>query len=170
MTIHPEHPFDDGQRDPARQLRGRLGSRVCLLTSGDGRRRAGWTVSAVLLVDGQPWRVLTLVDPDSDLCERAEQTGRAVLHLLEGGQHFLADAFAGLAPAPGGPFTLTSWEQTEAGPRIAGQQNWAELSLESAQDLGWSRQLVFTIDQAHAGEDSAPLHHLRGRYRTLGGE
>ncbi|MEL4505554.1 flavin reductase [Luteococcus sp. H138] len=168
MSIHPEHPFDDGRREPARQLRARLGSRVCLLTAGEGRTRAGWTVSAVLLVDGDPWRVLALVDPDSDLCERAEGTGCAVLHLLADDHRFLADAFAGLAPAPGGPFTLASWEQCGAGPRLMEVANWAELSLESAQDLGWSRQLVFTVDEAHTGTDEAPLHHLRGRYRTLG--
>lgn len=42
MTIHAEHPFANPDRDAARQLRGRLGSRVGLLTAGAGReRRAG---------------------------------------------------------------------------------------------------------------------------------
>ncbi|MEL4356754.1 MULTISPECIES: flavin reductase family protein [unclassified Luteococcus] len=167
MTIHSQHPFDDGRREAARQLRGRLGSRVCLLTAGGPGQRAGWTVSAALIVDGDPWRVLALVDPDSDLCELAESTTRCALHLLSDGQQYLADAFAGLAPAPGGPFRLADWEQSTHGPRLAGAENWALLTLESAATLGWSRQLVFTVDEAHAGADPAPLHHLRGRYRSL---
>lgn len=168
MTIHSEHPFANPARDAARQLRGRLGSRVSLLTAGAGRERAGWTVSSVLLADGDPWRVLALVDPDSDLCERIEQTRSAVLQLLTSGDEYLADAFAGLAPAPGGAFKLAEWEQTEAGPRLAKAGNWATLGLEAADDLGWSRRLTFTVAEAHADSDDAPLHHLRGRYRTLG--
>lgn len=169
MTIHTSHPFANPSRDAARQLRGRLGARVGLLTAGRERGRAGWTVSSLLFVDGDPWRLLALVDPDSDLCDRVEQDGRAVLHLLSAGDEYLADAFAGLAPAPGGPFRLGEWEETDAGPRLVTALNWALLSLEEADDLGWSRRLTFTVDEAHAGPDEAPLHHLRGRYRTLEG-
>lgn len=169
MTIHAEHPFANPDRDAARQLRGRLGSRVGLLTAGAGRERAGWTVSSLLLADGDPWRALALVDPDSDLCERIEQTGSAVLQLLGSGDEYLADAFAGLAPAPGGIFRLAAWEQTSAGPRLVAAENWALLGLEAADDLGWSRRLTFTVNEAHTGADDAPLHHLRGHYRTLEG-
>ncbi len=167
MTIHSEHPFADASRDAARQLRGRLGTRVSVFTAGEGRQRAGWTVSSLVVVGGDPWRVVAYLDPDCDLTERVEQTGRAVVQLLDAGDKYLADAFAGIAPAPGGVFTLGEWEQTDHGPRLASSQNWASLELESATDLGWSRQLVFTVDQAHAGADDAPLHHVRGRYLVL---
>lgn len=167
MTIHAEHPFMDPDREAARQLRGRLGGRVTLLTTGEGRRRAGLTVSSLLVVDGPQWRTLALADPDADFTDRVEETGRAVVHFLDDGQQYLADAFAGRAPAPGGPFTLATWTQTAAGPRLSDSQNWAELTLESADDLGWSRQLVFTVDHATAGEDESPLHHIRGRYRNI---
>lgn len=166
MTIHTQHPFANPHREAARQLRGRMGGRVTLITAGEGRQRAGWTVSAALFVDGDPWRVLALVDPDSRLAERVEETGRAVIQLLDAQHRYLADAFAGLAPAPGGPFTLAQWQQTPCGPRLADAANWALLHLEEASDLGWSRQLVFTIDEAAAGTDDAPLHHVRGRYTT----
>ncbi|GAA1394072.1 flavin reductase family protein [Luteococcus peritonei] len=167
MTIHAEHPFADSSREAARQLRGRLGGRVTLLTAGEGRERAGWTVSSLAVVGGDPWRVVAFLDPDCDFVERVEQSGRAVLQLLDGGHQYLADAFAGTAPAPGGVFTLADWEQTAYGPRLAGAQNWATLELESATDLGWSRQLVLAVVEAGAGEDPAPLHHVRGRYRVL---
>lgn len=167
MTIHSEHPFADASREAARQLRGRLGTRVSVFTAGEGRQREGWTVSSLAVVGGEPWRVVAFVDPDCDLTERAEQTGRAVVQLLDGPDRYLADAFAGTAPAPGGVFTLGSWEQTDHGPRLASSANWAALELERASDLGWSRQLVFTVVHAHAGADDAPLHHVRGHYRVL---
>ena len=60
--------------------------------------------------------LLALVDPDSDLADRVRETGTAVVQLLEWPHRDLAEAFAGLAPAPGGMFTLGSWDDTEWGP------------------------------------------------------
>ncbi|WP_394275850.1 flavin reductase family protein [Luteococcus sp.] len=167
MTIHASHPFADDQRDQARALRGRLGGRVCLLTAGEGRARAGWTVSSLLLVDGPQWQVVAMVDPDSDLAERIGQTGRAVLHLLEGPHRYLADVFAGLAPAPGGAFRGKGWTQTNHGPRLDEVGNWAALELEHSTELGWSQALVLRVVEAVTDADPQPLHHVRGHYRTL---
>ena len=83
MTIHTGHPFDDGSRDAARQLRARLGGRVTVFTSGSERTRAGWTVSSLSVVAGDPWRVVCFVDPDCDLADRVEQTGTAVCQFLD---------------------------------------------------------------------------------------
>ena len=72
MTIHSEHPFLEPERDPVRQLRGRLGGAVTLWTSGTGDGpldRAGLTVTSVLVANGEPPRLLALLDPDSDLAE-----------------------------------------------------------------------------------------------------
>ena len=46
MTIHSSHPFADGERDEVRRLRGRLGGAVTLWTTGEGRSRAGLTVTS----------------------------------------------------------------------------------------------------------------------------
>lgn len=167
VTIHTSHPFAGGQRDQARALRGRLGGRVCLLTAGEGRTRAGWTVSSLLLVDGPQWQVVAMVDPDCDLAERIEQTGRAVLHLLEGPQRYLADVFAGQAPAPGGAFRGDGWTQTEHGPRLDEVGNWATLELDHSTEVGWSLACVLRVVEAATDADAQPLHHVRGRYRTL---
>ena len=167
MTIHSAHPFDDGSREAARQLRARLGGRVTAFTAGTGALRAAWTVSSVAVVAGDPWRVVCFVDPDCDLADRVAEDGTAVWHLLDDGDQRLADQMAGLAPAPGGVFRGDGWEQTPWGPRHTSTANWAGLRLESSREVGWLRELTFVVEQAAVGDDPQPLHHARGRYLAV---
>ena len=109
MTIHSEHPFlpPEEDRSPVRRLRGRVGSPVTLWTAYDrGRHPVGLTVSSALVAHGDPGWELGLVDPDSDLWAAVERAGRLAVSVLRWPHRSLADAFAGVAPAPGGPFRL----------------------------------------------------------------
>lgn len=167
MTIHSEHPFADpeGERDAVRRLRGRLGGTVTLWTSGSGRDRAGLTVSSLMVANGDPARVLALVDPDSDLAAAAQETGRVVVQLLEWPHRDLAEAFAGLAPAPGGLFRLGSWTDTAWGPLLDGVSAWVGLAVDAeAPEVGWSLLLTGTVEHVEVGEEAQPLVHRRGRY------
>lgn len=168
MTIHTEHPFEtpDGDRDPVRRLRARVGSTVSLWTAGEGVERAGLTVSSYLVAAGDPGRVVALLHPESDLLDRLEDTGTAVVALLGQRDREVADAFAGVMPAPGGPFRLTQWEQTEWGPRPLTVATWAGVRLDAgaSHDVGWSRLVEATIEHLAVGDDAAPLVHRRGRY------
>lgn len=172
MTIHREHPFSEpeDERDPVRRLRGRIGGTVSLWTAGEGAHRAGLTVSSYLVAAGEPARVLAILHPDSDLFERLEETGRAVVQLLEWRQRDLAEVFAGLMPAPGGPFRAATWEQTEWGPRLVGASAWAgvrvdDSSVAAPRDLGWSTLVEAVIDHVEIGPEDRPLVHRRGRYQ-----
>ena len=168
MTIHSDHPFLDPEADPVRQLRGRLGGAVSLWTSGSGRRsRAGLTVSSLMVAGGDDGRVLALLDPDSDLRHRLEDTGRGVVHLLQWEHRQLAEAFAGQFPAPGGPFTLAEWEDTTHGPRLLSSPTWAMVEAESFTTVGWSDLATTRIVDLTIGDDEAPLEHRRGRYRRV---
>lgn len=164
MTIHSENPFLDPEPDPVRRLRGRLGGAVTLWTSGDESDRAGLTVSSLMVANGEPARVLALVDPDSDFADALARTGRAVVQLLAWEHRDLADAFAGTAPAPGGLFRQAAFEQTSWGPRLLGADTWAGVSLESSTDVGWSSLVTCTVDEVSLGDDVPPLVHRRGRY------
>jgi flavin reductase (DIM6/NTAB) family NADH-FMN oxidoreductase RutF len=164
MTIHTEHPFLDPDADPVRRLRGRLGGAVTLWTSGSDPR-AGLTVSSVMVAGGEPGRLLALVDPDSDLRSVLEQTGRAVVQLLEWVHRDLAEAFAGQLPSPGGPFRMGEWEQTEYGPRLASATTWAVVELESVEPVGWSDLVIARVADVVLGDDGEPLVHRRGRYQ-----
>jgi len=164
VTIHADHPFLDPDPDPARRLRGRLGGAVTLWTSGEADTRAGLTVSSLMVAAGEPASVLALLDPDADLTDRLHETGTAVVHLLQWRDRPLADAFAGVTPAPGGAFRLGGWEQTEWGPRLTTAGSWAGVRLGEVREVGWSSLVTCTIDSVSLGDDDAPLVHRRGRY------
>ena len=172
MTIHGDHPFlpPESERSPVRRLRGRLPSPVGLWTSSYAGKRSGLTVSSMLVADGDPGVVLGLIDPDSDLWGTLRQAKTAVVSLLGGPHQQLADAFGYVAPAPGGPFRMIEWIDTEWGPAPVGVSTWAGCRLLSPdpEEIGWSLQVQLEI--AHVEllpDDIPPLIHRRGRYTTL---
>lgn len=175
VTIHSEHPFatPEGDRDPLRRFRGRMPSAVSIITTGAGRDREGWTVSSVLVSEGEPDQVLALLDPDSDLADElaaAADPVRISVNLLGYRDRDLAEAFARVAPAPGGPFTLGQWTDTEWGPRLTTATAWLGATLVNSDmvNIGWAQLLVGTVEAIEVG-DSAAMTHLRGRYRDLSG-
>ena len=119
-----------------------------------------------------PARALGLLDPDSDLAEALTRTGTAVVQLLAWRHRDLADAFAGVAPAPGGSFRLGRWTDTPWGPVLDGVPAWAGIRCEGpGTPVGWSRLVDGALEHAvllpedvEAGEADAPLVHRRGRY------
>ena len=171
MTIHSAHPFlePEGERDPVRRLRGRLGGVVTLWTSGDGSERAGLTVSSMMVANGEEPRLLALVDPDSDLLDRLRETGTVVVQVLGWGDRDLADVFAGTAPAPGGPFRMADFEQTPWGPRLVHAHTWTGARLLEETPVGWSVLVTCAIDEVTVGDDDPPLVHRRGRYQRPAG-
>jgi flavin reductase (DIM6/NTAB) family NADH-FMN oxidoreductase RutF len=168
VTIHSGHPFlpPEDERDPARRLRGRIGATVSLWTTGGAGDRAGLTVSSYLVAPGEPPHMLALLDPDSDLAERLLQTRTAVVQLLEWRHRDLADAFAGMAPAPGGAFKLGEWTDTEWGPRLVDASSWAGVRLvqETPRDVGWSMLFDAVVEEIDLAPEHQPLVHRRGRY------
>ena len=164
MTIHASHPFADPDPDPVRRLRGRLGGVVSLMTAGAAPARAGLTVSSLMVANGEPARLLALVDPDSDLYDVLTDTRRAVVQLLSWPQRDLAEAFAGTAPAPGGPWRLAAFEDTSWGPRVVDASTWVGVRLESDAEVGWSRLLTCVIETIAVGDDPEPLVSRRGRW------
>lgn len=166
MTIHAGHPFAEPPeaRDAARRLRGRLGGTVSLWTAGTGSGRAGLTVSSLMVATGSPAQVLGLVDPDSDLFDALETSGRGVVQLLRWPQRELADMFAGVSPAPGGLFTQAAFVDTDWGPRLEAATTWAGVELEAAEEVGWSMLVRCRIAHVELGDDGQPLVHRRGRY------
>lgn len=167
MTIHGGHPFAQpaGDRDQVRRLRGRLGGAVTLWLTGTGAARAGLTVSSLMVAGGEPGRVLGLIDPDSDLADELAETGVAVVALLEWPHRDLAEAFAGVAPAPGGLFAQAEFTDTEWGPLPAGVTTWAGVRVEDVREVGWSQLVTARVETITIGDEDRPLEHRRGRYR-----
>jgi flavin reductase (DIM6/NTAB) family NADH-FMN oxidoreductase RutF len=163
VTISPSDPFatPDHLRSPVRRLRGRLPAAVTLWTAPGP---AGLTVSSTLVVDGEPGRLIGIVDEESELWEALEKTGRFAVTALTSDDRQLADRFAGLMPAPGGLFAGGGWIETGYGPVPAGHATWAGCRLDGARPLGWGLLVEATVDTVEIGEAVAPLVHHRGRY------
>lgn len=172
MTIHSEHPFlpPDGERNQVRRLRGRMPAPVTVWTAELAGRRVGWTVSSVLVADGQPAELLGLLDEDSDLADAVLETRAFAVSLLGGTHRALADAFAGVAPAPGGVFRLGSWRETAWGPVLTDAAGWlgARMLAGQPEHAGWALVIRAEVEHVELGEPATDvLAHLRGRYRSL---
>jgi 3-hydroxy-9,10-secoandrosta-1,3,5(10)-triene-9,17-dione monooxygenase reductase component len=163
--IHATDPFatPEHERSPVRRFRGRLASAVTLWTAPGP---AGLTVSSALVADGEPGRLLGLVDDESVLWEAAEAAGRFAVTPLGAGDQQLADRFAGLMPAPGGPFAAGRWTETPYGPVPAGAVAWAGCRLDAARPYGWALLVEATIERVELVGAVPPLIHYRGRYHA----
>lgn len=167
MTIHDEHPFADppDSRDALRRFRGRLPAPVTLVATGTGQSRAGLTVSSVLVAPGEPAQLVALIDPDSDVGSALEHGTTITVSVLGPDDMYLAEAFAGLAPAPGGRFRLGSWTQTGWGPAIEGAP-WLGAKVTDLRPLGWSLEVTARVEHVEVAA-IVPLVHVHGRYVSV---
>ncbi|MGK5679826.1 flavin reductase family protein [Actinoplanes sp. URMC 104] len=167
MTIHSTDPFatPDEDKSPVRRLRGRLAAPVTLWTTPGP---AGLTVSSTVVADGDPGRVLGLIDDESDFWDALEDSGRFAVVALTPADRQLADRFAGLMPAPGGLFAGADWIDTAYGPVPAGSRTWAGCRLESSRVVGWALLVEAVVERVEPAPSPLPLIHYRGRYRELG--
>ncbi|GAA3548515.1 hypothetical protein AFL01nite_23590 [Aeromicrobium flavum] len=168
MTIHTDHPFvpAEGDKDAFRRLRGRLPAPATVVATGEGRARVGLTVSSIVLVDGREPAVTLFVDPDSDLGEALEPGVRAAVSVLQAGDDWLAEVFAGLAPAPGGMFTVGTWLDSAWGPRLQ-DRSWCGFAVDEVREVGWSHQVTGTVGEVGVVAASG-VAHARGRFHDLG--
>ncbi|MFC7502040.1 flavin reductase [Nocardioides sp. GCM10030258] len=166
MTIHSTHPFADADPDPARRFRARVGGAVTLWTAGQGGSRAGLTVSSLMVALGPAPSILALLDPDTDLLDVLRDDGVAVVQLLSWADRDLAEAFAGTAPAPGGPFRQAEFVDSDHGPRLASAGTWAAVRLIGEREVGWSVEVEVVIEHVEIDESEADdaLLHRRGRF------
>ena len=162
--IHSDDPFatPEEDRSPVRRLRGRLAAPVTLWTAPGPR---GLTVSSMLVADGDPGRVLGLIDEESELWAAIEASGRFAVAPLGPSDRQLADRFAGLMPAPGGPFATGSFSDTDYGPVPAQAGTWAGCRLESSRQCGWALLVEGVLETISLDAAAEPLIHYRGRYR-----
>ena len=164
--IHSTDPFATPEQDrsPVRRLRGRLATAVTVWTAPGP---AGLTVSSMLVADGEPGRVLGLVDAESDFYDAVLSAGRFAIIPLREGEQQLADRFAGLMPAPGGLFAGGDWTETEYGPVPADDRTWAGCRLDANRPYAWSTLLEGTLAAIHLDAEAGPLIHFRGRYQRM---
>lgn len=182
-------------RDQARQLRARLPAPVTLVTAVDvgsvpARTAAGepnsgpsdplmgtsvqvesgaegWTVSSLLIAQGDPAQAIMVLDPDADVFGALVRSGRFAVSLLDWHHRQLADGFARVGPAPGGVFRLGSFRSTPYGPVLVDAVAWCgALVCAPPEPVGYGVLIRGAIDEIHFADSKAvTLGYLRGRYR-----
>ena len=171
MTIHEdEHPFADPEteRDPIRRLRGRLAAPVTVVTSGGPGDRAGLTVSSIIVAEGDPPTVHFLCGPENDVWDRIVETGTFVVHVLEDDHAGIADAFAGIRPAPGGPFRGLDVADSPHGPVITSIRTRASCRHVFHRELTAHALVEGAIESVAIHDMQRPLSWFRGSYLRRG--
>ena len=158
------------------RLRGRLGGAVTLWTAGPAATRAGLTVSSLMVANGEPGRVLALLDPDSDLHRGAcARPGAAVVcSCCAWRDRDLAEAFAGHGAGarravPAGDVRATPpW-----GPRLADaprRGRGCRAGVGRRRSAGRCLVTCRRWSTSSVGDDGrTPLVHRRGRYLRRAG-
>ena len=59
----------------------------------------------------------------------------------------LADIFAGLMPAPGGPFAGQAWRRHRVRAGAGGRRRWAGCGSTRHRAFGWGRLIEATLDE-----------------------
>ena len=106
------------RRSPARRLRGRLVAPVTVWTAGHRPGGAGLTVASVLVAEGQPARLLGLIDPTSAFFEAVQETRVFVVHVLAAADRALAERFSEVRPPIRGPFERLEVAESPWGPLL----------------------------------------------------
>ncbi len=157
------------QRRLDRRFRGRLVAPVTVWTAGSGDRRAGLTISSLLLAEGDPAEVLGLLDPLSDLFDVIVECGSFVVHVLEASDQRLAGMFAGAYPVD--PFEEVEAADGEFGPVIEGTRHTLGCRLLGSAEAGFQMLVRGRVEAPEVVADSGqPLVRYRGRYRKLSPE
>jgi 3-hydroxy-9,10-secoandrosta-1,3,5(10)-triene-9,17-dione monooxygenase reductase component len=155
------------RRDPARRWRGRLVAPVTVWTAGQPPGGAGLTVSSVLVAEGQPARLLGLIDPTSALFEAVRETGAFVVHVLAVGDRALAERFSEIRPPIRGPFDGLEVAESPWGPVLGGSRPRAACRLAGSAPVGYAELVEGVIDQLELPDLEDPLAYLHGRYRSV---
>jgi 3-hydroxy-9,10-secoandrosta-1,3,5(10)-triene-9,17-dione monooxygenase reductase component len=156
------------RRDPARRLRGRLVAPVTVWTAGRPPGGAGLTVSSVLVAEGEPARLLGLIDPTSAFWEAAQETGAFVVHVLGVGDRALAERFSEVRPPIRGSFERLQVAESPWGPVLGGSRPRAACRLAGSATVGHAELVEGVIEQLELPDLADPLAYLHGSYRSVG--
>ena len=144
-----------------RRVIGNFMSGVVVLTTADGQRRHGMTVSAVSSLSLEPPMLLVCLNSASPTQEAVRRAGRFAVNVLSEDQGHLAEHFAGRRE---GKFAGIEVRPGRAGvPLLAGALAVLECRVVEVVAGGTHRVFLAEVEHAEAGEGT-PLAYFRGRF------
>ena len=160
-------PVEDRRAD--RRFRGRMVAPVTVWTAGSRDRRAGLTVSSLLVAEGDPAELLGLIDPLSELSALIGETRTFAVHVLDEQDRRLAGNFAGVYPVD--PFAEVDFTDGEFGPVLSEARHFLGCRLVASAQVGLQTLVRGRVESLRIVEEGGPpLIRYRGRYRKLAGE
>ena len=156
------------RRDQARRLRGRLVAPVTVWTAGSPPGAAGLTVASVLVAEGEPPRLLGLLDPTTQLWEQLTATGAFVVHVLGLADQRLGERFSERRAPVQGMFDGLEVTSSPWGPLLAGTRPLAACRLETTRPLGRAELVEGIIERTELPAPGDPLAWYHGEWRALG--
>ena len=124
-------------------------------------------MSSVLVAEGQPARLLGLIDPTSAFWEAMQETGAYVVHVLAVGDQALAERFSEIRPPIRGPFDRLEVAESLWGPVLGGSRPRAACRLAGSAPVGQGDLVEGVIEQLELPDLENPLAYLHGRYRSV---
>jgi 3-hydroxy-9,10-secoandrosta-1,3,5(10)-triene-9,17-dione monooxygenase reductase component len=169
IRVGGRHPFatPPERRSLARRLRGRLVAPVTVWTAGGTRDGAGLTVSSVLVADGEPARLLGLIDPASAFFEAMREAGTFVVHVLAEADRPLAERFAEVRPPIRGMFDGLEVAASPWGPVLGGARPRAGCRLTGSATVGYDELVEGVLEDIEPVDLDDPLAWLHGAYRSV---
>jgi 3-hydroxy-9,10-secoandrosta-1,3,5(10)-triene-9,17-dione monooxygenase reductase component len=170
IHIGGQHPFSTPpeRRDPVRRMRARLVAPVTVWTAGRPSSGAGLTVSSVLVAQGEPARLLGLIDPTTAFWEAMREAGTFVVHVLAVADRPLAERFSEIRPPIRGPFEGLEVSESPWGPVLGGARPRVACRLASTSTVGYAELVEAVIERLELDDLEDPLAYLHGSYRSVG--
>lgn len=161
---------DDGVRDRFREVMAGVPTPVSVVTSLDGDRPYGTTVSAFASLSMAPPMLLVALDRGSDLLAVVRRTDRFGLNVLGSDQADLATAFA----RKGGSlkFAGVPWEDGGGVPRLLGARGFLGCTVAQLVDGGDHVVLLADVRTADSGAGRPLTYYSRvfGTHVALDGD
>lgn len=150
--------MEAGATQEFRDVMARVCCPVSVVTTFDGHRPHGTTVSAFASLSLTPPMVLVSLDRDSDLLSLVRTTRLFAVNILSSGQADLALRFA-LKGAD--KFDGISWERDAGMPRLRGVCGWLSCTVSNLVDGGDHVVALSTVTAAQAGPGDPLTYHAR---------
>ena len=149
-----------------RKLRGLFAGGVTVVTTVQGAKLRGVTVSAFASVSLNPPLVLVCLANDSELKDWLAESGVFAVNILSDEQEFLSERFAARAPIVNARFDGVPYHTATTGsPILEGSLAWYDCRVEAAHDGGDHTIFVGRVEAVGFGaEGKSPLVYFANRY------
>lgn len=146
----------------------RFASGVTVVTTLQGERRHGLTVSAFCSVSATPPRILICLNNETDSQPLVEHSGVFAVHIL-GQEHVaVATRFAKVGATPSDLFEgLTARTEVTGSPILSECLAWLDCRVESALLVGSHTVFIGAVQAAGLGAQGEPVLYYSRAFRAL---